>query len=521
MNDPRVLDIAASSLRDSPPKKGTGQASPRVEADQPLRLGRRFVLFTLLAALMLSWPLLAFGSPSYVQDSAAYYKGGRAAVTYALSKLDGTEVAVPAAQHKQSGSVAPVPIDAAKQVSGVRSITYSVAAYLLSAPGASLLLLTIAQALAAGTIMVAALGVFGGLPMGRTTLSLMLLGSTTAATSSYIAVPDIFAGLLIGSMVLLTVAWTRLGLGLRLLCVAIAAFSVTAHASHIPIAAGMTMLGLCWIAIRLYYRRPVPHWTWAWVIAPLVLGGLTTLAVNRIAFGETSLASKRYPFALARSVNDGPARWYLEENCSKLRYAICEVYPSGLPKGGALEFLWGKDGVVERATPEQLDRIRAEEADVVLAAAREYSAYEAGRLTFNIGRQLVGFQPYPFIHRLVLDDTGTPQLAASPEPREWILSLVTVLTAISAAVGTAWLVRAFFVRRSMRPAIALVFLGILGNAVTCAVLSAVANRYQARVVWLIPLFALALYGWSIGKRSDNSGQTNEDNDPARPEPSAS
>ena len=495
----------------------TGEA-PEPTAMLPLRLNRRFVLFNLLAALLLSWPLLAFGSPSYVQDSVAYYKGGRAAVSFALSKVGGPEVATPATQASaEANSAAPPPENVAKQVSGVRSITYSVAAYLLSAPGATLLLLTIVQALAAGTLMVATLGAFGELPTRRTVVALILLaGATTAATTSYFAVPDIFAGLLIGSTVLLTVAWSRLSLALRLLCTAIAAFAVTVHASHIPIAAGMTMLGLSWIALRHYYKRPVPRWTWAWVIAPLALGGLTTLAVNRVAFGEVSLASKRYPFALARSVNDGPARWYLESNCPNLRYAICEVYPHGLPKGGALEFLWGPGGVVERSTPEQLDRIRAEEADVVLAAAREYSAYEAGRLTLNIGRQLIGFRPYPFVKHLALDDTGTPQLVAAPEPREWILTVVFVVTAISTAIGLAWLGRAFFVRRPLRPVIALVILGILGNAVTCAILSAVANRYQARVVWLIPLFALALYGSSIGRRPAKAGQSFDDDDLATP-----
>jgi hypothetical protein len=501
-----AVNIGTGGGTSSPPRSPKVLAASDASAVMPLRLGRRFIMFNLLAALLLSWPLLAFGSPSYAQDSAAYYKGGRAAVSFVLEKLERPAAVAPSARPGQ-GPVSQTtdPETAAKQASGARSVTYSVAAYLLSAPNATLVLLTIAQALAAGLIIVATLGTFGGLATRRTTVALLLLsGATTVATTSAFAVPDIFAGLLIGSMTLLTVAWTRLGLALRLMCTAIAAFAVSAHASHIPLAAGMTMLGLSWIGIRYCYKRRLPRWTWAWVVAPLVLGGLTTLAVNRVAFGETSLASKRYPFALARSVNDGPARWYLEKNCPKLRYAICEVYPHGLPKGGALEFLWGKDGVTERATPQQLDRIRAEEADVVLAAAREYSAYEAGRLTLNIGRQLVGFEPYPFIQTLVLDDTGTPQLETLPEPNEWIIPFITILTAISAAVGTAWLGRAFFVRRSLRPVIALVFLGILGNAVTCAVLSAVANRYQARVVWLIPLFALALQGSSIGKRSNGS-----------------
>ena len=518
MNVGQNTDDVAGNLGGSVPhSSSTRPAVSDLNREQPLRLDRRFLLFSLLAALLLSWPLLAFGRPSYIQDSVAYYKGGRAAVSYVLAKLDGPEVAATGAQPThESASPEPPPEKAASEAAGVRSITYSVAAYLLSAPRATLVLLAIAQALAAGVVMVATLGAFGGLPARRTTAALIVLaGASTVAPTSFFVIPDIFAGLLIASMVLLTVATSRLSLGVRLLCAAIATFAVTAHASHIPLAAGMTILGLGWVAVRRYSNRPLPQWTWAWVVAPLVIGGLTTLAVNRIGFGESSLTAKRYPFALARSVNDGPARWYLEKRCPELRYTICTLYPHGLPQGGALEFLWGKDGVVELASPAQMDRIRAEEAEIVLAAARNYAGHEARRLTFNVVRQLASFRPYPFESRLILDQTGTPQIAPAPQPNRGILHIISILTAISVAIGAVWLGWAFFEKRSFRPVIALMFLGILGNAVTVVVLSAVAHRYQTRVVWLIPLFALALHGSPPGRRSARLGSQQTDGNFAR------
>ena len=57
-------------------------------------------------------------------------------------------------------------------------------------------------------------------------------------------------------MVLLTVALASSEPRFRLLCAAIAAFAVTAHASHIPLAGGMTMLGLGWVAIRRLSTTP-------------------------------------------------------------------------------------------------------------------------------------------------------------------------------------------------------------------------------------------------------------------------
>ena len=490
MNEARKIDATTPEV-------------PRDVGQEPLRLDRRFLLVTLIAATLLSWPLLAFGRPFYIQDSVAYYKGGQAAVSFVTSRLDESQAATPAGQGSQA---APPPQKVAKQASGVRSVTYSAAAYLLSAPHGRMILLTICQALATAVVMVATLGAFGGLSLRRTIPAMVVVAATsTAALVSHFAVADIFAGLLIGSMLLLAVASSRLSVGIRSVLLALAAFGMTAHGSHLPLTLGLTMIGLGWVLIGRFVGRPSPKWTWAWVVAPLLIGGLTTVAVNRIAFGETSLTSKRYPFALARSVNDGPARWYLQEHCPERRFTICELYPHGLPKGGALEFLWGPDGIVRRATPEQLDRIRKEEADLVLAAGREYAGFELRRLTLNVARQLVLFEPYMSGQNLILDGTGTPKLTNGEPPSPTVVRIINIVTALSAALGALWLAWAFFARRGLRPAIALLFLGILGNAATCILFSAVAHRYQARVVWLIPLYALAL-GASADGRAAASGR---------------
>ena len=484
-----------NNMQEAPAARDTSGASvPNIAAAPLVRMDRRFLLFSLVATMLLSWPLLVFGHPSYIQDSAAYYKGGRAAVSFALANLFSPETI----STTQSASQDPASAVAAGKMAGneikaARSVTYSIAAYALSAPRATLLVLALAQAAATAMIIVATLGAFGGLSARRTAISLLALSlTTTVAPVSVLLIPDIFAGLLIGSMVLLATALSRLSLGVRLLCVGIAAFAVTAHPSNIPIAAGMTALGIVWTLVSHFRRIRQSKWALLWVGAPLLIGGLTLMAINRVAFGESSLAGKRYPFALSRSVNNGPGRWYLEKNCPHLRYAICELYPHGLPKGGALEFLWGPEGVTMRATPAQMDRIRAEEAEIVLAAAREYSGYEIRRLAGRLGWQLVRFRPVAFDEQMTLDPTGTPQLRYEPQANGWILNILFILSAISAVMGSVCLAWAFFKERALRPVVTLLFLGILGNAVTCVLFAAMAERYQARVIWLIPLLALAL-----------------------------
>ena len=94
---------------------------------------------------------------------------------------------------------------------------------------------------------------------------------------------------------------------------------------------------------------------------------------------------------------------------------------------------------------------------------------------------------------MTLDQSGTPKLVPAAQGNELIISVIQVLTAISAALGFVMLGWLFRKERSFRHVIALVILGILGNVLTCVALSAVAHRYEARVIWLIPLFALALH----------------------------
>ncbi len=288
---------------------------------------------------------------------------------------------------------------------------------------------------------------------------------------------------------LLATAYRSLSPGVRITSILTGGAGITFHASHLPIGLGITALAAAWLLWASRGRIPVPKGQWVALAGPVLLGAALTVGLNSVAFGGPSLTGKRYPLTLARSIAEGPAKWYLDKNCGSLKYAICEVYPHGVP-GTINSFLWGKNGVKERATAEQLDRIRAEESDVVLAATRAYPFQEIGRLAFNFGRQLVLFRPGVGLDaRIVLDQEGNPASEPASYNRTWVRA-VGILSIAGMIASLALL----FVRwRSMpqlRPLIMLVVLGILLNACICVYFSGVTDRYQARVIWLIPLLAL-------------------------------
>jgi hypothetical protein len=481
-------------------KDGYSAATPFLH---PVAFGRPLLLATLIGALLFLWPLLAYGRPADFQDSASYYKGGRAAVGFVLDKIHAgpsapASTTVLNAAGSPAANAATPPQHQPEQVRGARSVAYSIAAYVLGAPHAQMWLLIMAQALAAAFVCSVVLLLFGANVRGASWKLAGLALATPIAFVSCVIVPDIFAGLVICVIILLATAYGSLSRGVRMACVLIAAGGIAFHASHKPLALGLTVIAASWMFLNTRGRAPIPRQQWAFLCAPLLLGVAVSVALNFAAFGGASLTGKRYPLTLARSVAEGPGKWYLEKNCGHLKYAICEVYPHGVP-GTIDSFLWGANGVKERATPEQMDRIRAEEADVVLAATRAYPFEELKRLGRNFARQLVLFQPGVGLDaRIVLDQAQSPVLVPTQYDRTWV-DLVGTLSIVGLIGALGFL----FVRsrtiRILRPMMGFVFCGILLNDAICVYFSGVTDRYEARVIWLIPLLALAVLALG-GKR---------------------
>lgn len=470
-------------------------------ASRHVELDGRLAVLTLIATLFFIWPLLAYGRPGYIPDSAAYYKGGRAAVTHVLGPVQGSNMNLAPAKAASSaidstGRIeAPSGAGGSSEVRGSRAVAYSLAAYILRAPDPAMWLLAAAQALAAGFLSAVTLLLFT-----RDTRKIwwklaFLAIATPVAFVSGVIVPDIFAGLVILVIALIATEYARMSNGVRAASVAIAAAGITFHASHLPLGLTVTLSALAVMAL-MRDRQSIPPGQWALVLSPFMLGAAATIALNLVAFGGPSLTGKRYPLTLARSVANGPGKWYLEKNCSHLKFAVCEVFPDRLPDT-VNGFLWGEGGVKERATPEQLDRIRAEESEVVLAAARAYPLHEIGQLAENFAKQLILFEPGLGLEsKIGLDADRVPVLQPAPYSKGWI-RLVHLLTMVSVTAGTVLLYRRLRSDQTMMPIVAIVVAGLVLNAAICVFFSGVTDRYQARVIWLIPLLALAALGRTV------------------------
>lgn len=455
----------------------------------------------LLATLLMLWPAGLGGMPIVLDDTASYLRGGDVGFHTGLLMLTQWYGALfPAASGAADANVvggAAVAQSAIAQSGGARSVVYSLASYLLRAPGNSLAGLVLVQAGCVAFLLVQAQASFA--PRAGQAARLLAVAAvsvfTGAAWYASTAMPDIFAGIAILAIVLLVVHIDRLALPARIALVLLIALAITVHASHVPIALALLPLGAlayAWTAPgnprRLLAVLP-------WLAAPMLLGMGALLASSLVGFGEASLVPKRYPLTLARSIEDGPGLWYLQGSCGSERYAICEIYGEDIPSDMD-DFLWGPNGVRMRATPGQMERIRAEEMTIVRRAAAAYPLAQAGLVAKNFGSQLwfMGLSGLQLGNAVVEEpggQTGVKRVGPDRPVVRKVAEVLNYLMFFGSVAFLAWNRRRL--THAELAAVGLVIAGLLINAAVCGILSAVVDRYQGRVAWVLPAVTLTIW----------------------------
>jgi hypothetical protein len=467
------------------------------------------LVFAVTLLLML-WPLAINRAPFYSADSASYLHGGEFGFNTGLLILNHWWQSLFASSTSAAAASDPKAIvaGAIAESGGARSLIYSVVTYLLRVPGISLIALAATQA----ALVVLVMSFLRRLifPSGAIRESLAIGAGlaflTTASWYAAYAMPDVLAGVTIAGSVVLTVFFDRMNLPARVALVLLVAASVTTHGSHLPIALGTLVAG----AAANFWLQRGSAVAWLrkalWFASPLALAVIILLGASYAAFGQASLAPKRYPIQLARSVADGPGAWYLRDHCATEHYAICEVFGPNPPRKVG-DFLWGPNGVRYRATPEQMERIRAEESTIVRRAAMEYPLVQIGSSIRNTARQLNQFSPDDLVFGGEMVGTDDPSIVQVRPDRPGLKTAGTVIVYVTFVASILLL---FVIRRRLSridvAAIAVAVVGLLANAAVCGILSGVTDRYQGRVAWILPglTFIILARLWSEGRRAPAS-----------------
>lgn len=341
-------------------------------------------------------------------------------------------------------------------------------------------------------------------------IALPLLVAASGALPFYIAyvMPDIFAPVLLLVVATLTVMGRDMRLFEILLALALGMLAVVVHPSHLAIA--LLLVPLVALLALIQSRR---RW---WLPPTLVLLIVITGFAERKAFEfmAENVAEKEVvynPFMTVRLIVDGPGLRYLEERCPDPDIATCALLealsrsddPRRLsasrimfdtsPETGSLRLLDAADQ--QRIAAEQ----RAFFRDVLIS--RPISTVYA--FAANTVRQVFLFSivqtiPTDGVLESVRDLTGKAALQGgvlADLGRDWIENITVVhrlIYILSLGVIVMLLIRPGKLPGPVRAFAVFILLGILANAFVMGAVSQPANRYGARVIWLLPFTATFL-----------------------------
>jgi hypothetical protein len=319
--------------------------------------------------------------------------------------------------------------------------------------------------------------------------------------------PDILGPLLYLSIYLLVFARETLSRGERWALNALAFWAITAHSTHL-----MLGVGIC-LMLALLLLRPrnwVPHVSvlrrgfstpgLAQIALLLILAVAAQLVLHRYLYGHATLYGDHAPYLMARIVADGPGALYLQQHCATLDWAICADVDH-LPDNDD-DFLWTPGVVWAGADARTQQRLLAEEMPLVLATLRAYPLQQAARSWANFTEQLNDFGVNDFDNNERMQQSLVQVIPSSATSYAHTLQARSIVptdaftklqrwVVLPSALLLAVLIPLLWRRQRTRMLglVVIVVPTLFANALLTAVLSSSDSRYQARVIWLVPLLA--------------------------------
>ena len=498
--------------------------------------GQRFLLkaaAVIAVALAMLWPAFVNGEPFYMPDTPSYIRGADGAIheLTGVSTVWSDEL-----QKRFSAKVEPkadvrpaapaqavarkVPAEPNVVLKG-RSIYYGALLYAAQWLGHfwamglfQALLCTVAIALTIQQV---------GRAMGRETTPATLLAAGLAMAAltpagyfaSYL-LPDVFGALGLLAFGNLLFFWNCSRPVVRLFWFALLTAAVLFHASNILLIASLSVI----VALGLFVKLPASKTGFAAVGVALLIALLGQLAFAWGVKHATGASPIRPPFLAARIIDDGPGYEYLKEHCPEARLIYCRVL--GFRTRDSATLLWSadpKEGVFQALPPAEQRLATAQQNGFVANVIKERPLEVLGSSTMAFLKQLTFFQLESFNYTRAnnsyfRDKLPEPFLDHAKQSKAYHRSMpvrfvewATILSVIAAVAAVALAVRGSLRREKKLTAVTSFLLlltsGVLVNAAICGALSTPRGRYQMRLIWVLPLAALATCRARIG--ADRSG----------------
>lgn len=497
-------------------------------------------------AVMLLWPAIINGQPFFYADTPNYVRAPDAAVVWAFGPrfatpwTDSDVIEAFSWRFAKSSSTAkpqldkPLPSDSGVAterrghhsnslrngliVAG-RSAYYGALLYIGELAGGFWLSVFSQALIVAYVTFILALRCYGlSFRVFLITIVALAAVSTAPFFVSFL-MPDIFAGVAILIVAILISFWENLKHFERIIMALTLTFALITHLTHLMVC--IAMLGIYVVAklsrgfsYKLFRSGAVV--TIAACIAIAILGDL---CFDFVVHKVVGFSPVRPPFVMARLIEIGPGYQYLKANCGNAAFTVCRFLKQ-MPRP-ADSFLWNQDAAVGVFTPADPETKRALGDEQYAFAIRvlmfDPIGVSVGLLRSGL-RQMgtFGLEEFHYCDQcfIALRDNLPAEYSEKMQNTialrySWpwqvftiidyifvILSLIVLAVAavihFNREVGRYFVIQLEACRLLPVWFFAAVALGIASNALICGAFSAVHDRYQARVIWLVPLAAIML-----------------------------
>lgn len=475
-----------------------------------ISIGATQIVALVLALILMGWPALYNGAAFFFPDTQTYLRGAGTSI-YELTGWETDwsdrhrlllEMAANPENIVDSGAASATerPQQPAHPVLLGRSVYYGLLILPFVVLFGSLggVLVQAGLAVLVLWIMLRALGLGQGRQLALYVLAAALALAIFTSLPFFVSLlmPDVFTGFAVAMALSAMVGWKRLNPFEKVALVSIASFAAMSHSSNILILGAMLVLGL---VVRLFCRGV--ETVGIMIIAVAAITGVVSerifIEAVKAQLGEPPI---RPPFLTARLINEGPALRLLNEKCPQIGFEACN-FRDRMPQDSDT-FLWSlhaNEGVfsveshaVQRRLAEQDSRLawetlRAYPVEVVRhsAAASVRQLFMVKADIFNLHPSEIGELPPRYAQEL-----SRSRSAAGKMPMQFF-NIGIYLTTLM-AMGLLLFVLARGGSREHRVAAVLLLGTVFANALVTGALSKPHNRYNARLLWVLPLAAGAI-----------------------------
>ncbi len=340
----------------------------------------------------------------------------------------------------------------------------------------------------------------------------LILGLAMLTTMGvYIAymMPDIFTAVLILAVALLSTQWRRLTWFDRVFAGALASAALLFHQSNLPIFLAMAGIAGAWSLLR--ERRMVIGPPAAALALCLAIGFAGQQAFTYALTRATGSRPLLLPHLTAHLIDMGPGYRYIVATCPGSGFAVCR-FEKRLPIYWE-DFVGLNDprrGIFAPADLATKHALSDEQISFAIHVLRYDPAGVVGGLARDSARQLVRFSPLglsytvamiKYVHTLFPAEVRPHvdrSLAASGPGLFRLLAATNLLTTVGCVIaivlmairpGGRWRLTDSYDAPRLAT---LLLVGVAINAVVCGTFASPLDRYQGRVVWLIPLATFVL-----------------------------